>query len=167
MENATYFQRLKTLIQRGIKAAIIPALLVNISFALLISIIENATEPSWDFTLRDGIFLTALNTGVFMSIVFVGIVLIGLVLAIWKSRLPNILAVTVGLIIGAIPLIAGNYMLYILFFTPSFRNLETFFGQFLLLFFIPDVVNILVLTYVGQKMNNVGVLRKSLSTKDN
>jgi len=81
MENTTYFQRLKTLIQRGIKAVAMPALLVNISFALLDSIIANATEPSWDFSLRDGIFLTALDTGVFMLIVFVGIVLISLVLA--------------------------------------------------------------------------------------
>ncbi len=167
MENVTYFQRLKTLVQRGIKAATMPALLVNISFALLDSIIANATEPSWDFSLRDGIFLTALDTGVFMLIVFVGIVLIGLVLAIWKSRLSNILTVTLSLIIGAIPLIVGNYILYILFFIPSFRNLETFFGQFLPLFIIPDIANIVVLTYVGQKMNNVGIWRKSLSTKDN
>jgi magnesium-transporting ATPase (P-type) len=155
MENSTYLQRLEFLILIGLKAGIRPALLINISFALLLSIVIDFSEPSWDFTLKDGIFLTILNTSVFMFIVFIGIVLVGLVLAIWKSRLSSKLGISLGFIIGAMLLIAVNYFLWTLFFIPSFRDFETFVGQFLPVYIFPDIANILVLLYAGRKMNNI------------
>lgn len=155
MENSTYSQRLEPLILTGLKVGIRPALLINISFALLLSIVVDFSEPSWDFTLRDSIFLTILNTSVFMFIVVMGIVLVGLVLAIWRSRLSSKLGISLGFIIGAMPLLAVNYFLWTLFFIPSFRDFETFVGQFLPVYIFPDIANILVLLYAGRKMNNI------------
>jgi hypothetical protein len=153
MENTTYSQRLVHLILRGLRAGTKPALLINISFALLISIVIDSTEPNWDFTLRDGIFLTLLNTGVFIAAVFVGVILVGLILAIRGAKL---LIIFLSFTTGVIPLIAANYALWVLFFTPSFRNFDTFVGQFLPLFIIPDISNLLVVAYAGRKMNEIG-----------
>lgn len=153
------------LIRRGFKASVKPVLLINISFALLISTAINVTEPNWDFTLRDAIFLTVLNIGALIMSTLMGMVLVGLVLAIWKSRLPNALGISLSCIIGAMPLIATNYILWTLFFIPSFRDYETFIGQFLPLYIIPDIANILVLLYVGQKINNFQKSKESSFVK--
>ncbi|HMD82848.1 MAG TPA: hypothetical protein VKE92_16135 [Anaerolineales bacterium] len=153
MKNNAYFQRLKTLTQKGVKTGAVPALLVNKSFALLISIIANAMEPSWDFTIKDGIFLTMLTTGIFMLIVFIGIMLIGLCLALLKTALSSKLAIAFGFIPGTIAVIAGNYILWNLFYQPISRNFETFIGEFLPIYFLPSTANILILANIGRKMN--------------
>jgi|SRR5688572_11346496 len=163
MGNSTYLQRVRTFVQRGVRIGGVSALLINLAFALIISFVINVTEPSWDFTLRDSVFLTLLATSIFMLVVFIGIALIGLGLALWKLRLSNTLAALLSLIVATISSIAANYMFWTLFFAQSFRNFETFVGQFLPLFIVPDVSNILVLLYVGQKMNGPKQLKESLT----
>lgn len=152
MENSTYLQRLKTFIRGGLKVGALPALLINTSFALVLSFIINAMEPSWDFTLGDGVFLTAINTILFASVSLTGIILIGSALALWKKGISSVLATFLGLIVGAIPLIVGNYILWKLFFLPAYQDFDTFIGEFLIMYFLPNIAIILILTRTAQKM---------------
>jgi hypothetical protein len=94
----------------GLKIGLLPALLIYIFLAVMISIIVNETEPSWDFTLQNGIYLSILVFSTFMILTTFGISRISSYLASPERRISDISSIFLGLSIGTILVIIGQLL---------------------------------------------------------
>lgn len=142
MKTESDAQRYNLFLTYGRKIGLVPAILIDFIFGVLISINMNGQEPSWDFTLGTGIFLTTVVFITFMGITYSGIAWISSLLASSKRVFSDISAVFLGLSIGTVVVIVGNLILTVISYLEIFLFAE-----------LLSVFTILLLAHIAQRIN--------------
>jgi hypothetical protein len=105
---------------------------------------------------------------------FIGGSMIGFILAFWKNKIHNFAAIAIGIIVGMILAVFGNYI--------SWLNLSSYglhdvsgnsidFQSYLFPssyspYFMPGIVATLMSAYVGWKINNLIISESNFPTKE-
>lgn len=142
MKSQSAVQIYKIYLAYGRKIGFVPAILISFIFGVLISIVMDGAEPSWDFTLETGIFLTTVVFITFMVTTYSGIAWISSSLVSTKRVFSDISAVFLGLSIGTVVVIIGNFILTVISYTDIF-----------LFAALPSVLTILLLAHVARRIN--------------
>ena len=127
-----------------------------LAFYDYINIVFADTEFTLDFY---AVFFITTLVVLFIIFLIVETGVLSSVLAIWKMRLPNIASGFLGLIIGIIVAIIVNRYLYVNIFYGSDYDViaDTYSYVDFITIFSPGILEILILIYVGWKINDIKI----------
>ncbi len=184
MKTYSFINRLKNLITKGAKIGAVfgfcASLIYMLMFIAALAIdfffhIPNGAEEN--MTTLFMISLVMCFAGILPATV-IGVIgggLIGLVLSFWRNRVPSILAIVVGVIVGGTLILAGNYLqwthLQSIGLQDRFGNPYSFWeylfphppqGPLSLIsftytpndYFLPSIIAFLLFAYAGWRINN-------------
>lgn len=144
MKTDTYFRQFKINLLYGVRIFAIPALLINIIILLFLSI--GLDQAMWDVDFIGSVIISLLIIAPFLLASILGIVIISFIVSSNK-RLPNIMVFILGALIGIV-IVAILFRLWSYEFTS-----------------LPSVSTVLLLAYVGQRMNRLANLDSSLEVE--
>jgi hypothetical protein len=165
MENITYLQRVKTLLIKVLKIDGLLALLLTALAIVLYS--QSYLADRYIIFAVLIFFLIIIPISV---VVLLGGTLISSILFLHKKRISSASAGFLGTIIGTALVLIANYVNWFLYYPPGYTyNRISFFefifpkisgglGEFVFLvnpLFVPSLINIFVLAYIGWEINNL------------
>jgi hypothetical protein len=117
-------------------------------------LVYSSNPHKWPFWESMGIFV--ISAGVFLLIIFVGVFLLGWFSLLFKMTMPNLLNCVLGGIVGAVLVKAGGIFVGTIFYLINSKNPTPLNEDFSSspLFYMPIVITILALSYVGWKLNS-------------
>ncbi len=161
-----YSQQLRSFLLSKVSGDYWPAFLINSYFAAMISMYINEAEPSWDFSIFDGIMVAISVVALFMLLTFLGNRCVTSVLNSFHGKLSDISAFFWGLLIGAAVVIGGNYILFILLYPADFWNLVDFYAWIYMFCAFPCVATTVILAYKAQRVNRAAASEVATNTDD-